>query len=418
VGWEKILVLMVFTGVYYLALSRKIMLSHAALGACAMLLVTGIVSPGQAFFEAIDWNVLGIYWGFMMVSFVFMKSRMPERIAGQVLKFARREKYVLLLLCLITAFLSAFMQNVGVVLIMAPVAIATAKRLNSSLFRYMIAIAVSSNVVTTVTMVADPPSIILAMKTGMTFFDFYWFQGKASLGTITLAGVAAAMLVLLIQFRDMTRTLDAEPEKVEARWGASVLFVLGVMALAAAPSFGISPGWVGLATGLIALLMGRRELKEMLVTEFDWDSFLFVTGIFVIVFGVQATGLLEDFVGVLAGLGLREPWMLLALLTWVSVGISAVMDNVPYTILMIPVCQELAVRLGISPWPLLFGMLVGTGIGGNITPVGATANVFACGILEKNGYKVRFGEYVKIGLPFSVAAVATAHALIALVWLR
>jgi len=158
--------------------------------------------------------------------------------------------------------------------------------------------------------------------------------------------------------------------------------------------------------------------KEMLVTEFDWDSFLFVTGIFVIVFGVQATGLLEDFVGVLAGLGLREPWMLLALLTWVSVGISAVMDNVPYTILMIPVCQELAVRLGISPWPLLFGMLVGTGIGGNITPVGATANVFACGILEKNGYKVRFGEYVKIGLPFSVAAVATAHALIALVWLR
>jgi Na+/H+ antiporter NhaD/arsenite permease-like protein len=93
------------------------------------------------------------------------------------------------------------------------------------------------------------------------------------------------------------------------------------------------------------------------------------------------------------------------------------MDNVPYTILMIPVCKSLAASIGIAAWPLLYGMIIGTGIGGNITPVGATANVFACGVLEKHGYKVNLIEYMKISVPFSVAAVLTAHILIQIIWI-
>jgi Na+/H+ antiporter NhaD/arsenite permease-like protein len=108
---------------------------------------------------------------------------------------------------------------------------------------------------------------------------------------------------------------------------------------------------------------------------------------------------------------------MLAVVTWLSVALSSFMDNVPYTILMIPVCKSLAASLGIVAWPLLYGMLIGTGIGGNITPVGATANVFACGILEKHGHKVPLGKYLKISIPFSVAAVATAHVLLQLIWL-
>lgn len=414
---EKIIVLLIFAGCYSLALSRKVKLAYASLGASALLLASGILKIEDAVFNAIKWDVLGIYWGFMMVSFVFMKSRMPDFIAMKLLKLVRVEKYAILSLCALTAFLSAFMENVGVVLIMAPVAITVARLLDSSLFRYMVAIAISSNVVTTVTMVADPPSIILALETGMKPLDFYWFNGRPGLGTLTIFGVIAAMLTLLFQFRNMNKKVEIETEKIYVTKGASALFVFGVPALAIAPELGIKVGIVGFAVGAIALYMGRQDIKEMLF-EFDWDSFLFIVGIFMVIFSLSASGILMDFSEFLVKSGFKDPAFMLAFVTWVSVAASSFMDNVPYTILMIPVCRNLAEIIGMSAWPLLFGMLVGTGIGGNITPVGAAANVFACGILEKNGYKIVLKEYLKIGVPFSIAAVATVHILLQIFWLR
>ena len=414
---EKTLVLLVFAACYALALSRRVKIAYASLGASALLLVLGILSPGDAFFKAIKWDVLGIYWGFMMVSFVFMKSRMPELIANKILAKVKREKYAILSLAAITAFLSALMENVGVVLIMAPVALEITRKLDSSLFHYLIAIAISSNVVTTVSMIADPPSIILALETGMKPLDFYWFQGRPGLGTLTFFGVIAALSTLLIQFRKMDKPVNVEPEKIEVTKGGSVLFVGGVAALALAPEFGISVGIVGLIAGLISLYMGRQDIKEMIV-EFDWNSMLFIVGVFMVIFSLNASGLLKDFSQAIVGAGFRDPTFMLAFLTWISVAFSSFMDNVPYTILMIPVCQNLAELIGISAWPLLYGMIVGTGTGGNITPVGAAANVFACGILEKHGYQITLKEYLKIGVPFSVAAVATVHLLVQIFWLR
>jgi len=137
----------------------------------------------------------------------------------------------------------------------------------------------------------------------------------------------------------------------------------------------------------------------------------------VVIGAVESVGLLKDFVDWLTRTGLKSPTVYLFILTWMSVLISAFVDNVPYTILMIPVCNYLAQSLGVSPWPLYFGMLVGTGIGGNITPVGATANVLACGMLEKRGYRIDLWEYMKISIPFSVAAVLSTHILIQWLWL-
>jgi Na+/H+ antiporter NhaD/arsenite permease-like protein len=413
---DKIIILAIFVACYALALSRKVKIAYASLGAAALLLIMGYLTPSDAVFRAVKWDVMGIYWGFMMVSYVFMQSRMPELIANRILRRVKVERNVILALSALTAFLSAFMENVGVVLMMAPVAIAVSSRMQSSLFPYMIAIAISSNVVTTVTMVADPPSIILAMETGMKPLDFYYFMGRVGLGTITIAGVAVALGTLLVSFRGMNRTVDVAPEFIPVTTAASGLFSLGVVALAVGPEFGVRPGMVGFVAGVVALFMGRKEIREMLV-EFDWNSFLFIMGVFVVIYTLNSSGLLKDFSDWVVGSGVDSPTGLLAFLTWISVALSSFMDNVPYTILMIPVCKNLAESLGILAWPLLYGMLIGTGIGGNITPVGATANVFACGILEKNGYKVVLKEYLKISIPFSVAAVLTAHILIQLFWM-
>jgi len=214
----------------------------------------------------------------------------------------------------------------------------------------------------------------------------------------------------------MNKKVEVRREEVNVTRGATVLFIVGVAALAIGPEFGIRPGIVGLAAGIVALYMGRKHLREMLV-DFDWNSLLFIMGIFMVIYTLNGSGLLKDFADLVVNAGLDNPSAMVAFLTWLSVALSSFMDNVPYTILMIPVCQNLAAAFGITAWAFLYGMLIGTGTGGNITPVGATANVFACGILEKNGHRVQLGEYMKISIPFTVAAVATAHILLQLLWI-
>lgn len=411
---EKWLALAIFIGCFVLILYRNVKIAYVSLGAAALLIGLGVMNPGSALLGRVDWNVLGIYWGYGMLAILFRESRLPALVAAFVLARVRKEKYALLFICSLAAFLSAFMANPVVVIMLAPLAIEIADRLNASLFLYLVGLAISSNVVTTVTMVADPPALILAMQTGMTFLDFYWFEGKIGLGALSVVGVCAALLTLLVQFRHLNRTVRMEKETIAVSYGPLVIFVLSVLALAFIRTK--HPGVVGLALGVASLIWGHRVAGAML-REFDWDTLAFLVGIFIVVGAVEEVGLLKDFAAWLSGTGLKSPTLYLSLVTWLSVALSSFIDNVPYTVLMIPVCGYLAGSLGISPWSLYFGMLVGTGLGGNITPVGATANVLACGMLEKRGYRIDLWQYLKISVPFTLAGVASVHALLQWLWL-
>ena len=180
----KWVTLAIFVVCYGLILWRKVKISYVSVASAILLVAIGALSPQTALFEAIDWNVIAIYWGFLMVSIVFAESGVPARLANYLARRSRTEGMALLALCVLAAFLSAFMENVGVTLMMVPIGFALAKAAGSSPTTYLIAIACSSNIVTTVTMIADPPALILARQTGMTFFDFYWFQGRIGLGLI------------------------------------------------------------------------------------------------------------------------------------------------------------------------------------------------------------------------------------------
>jgi Na+/H+ antiporter NhaD/arsenite permease-like protein len=361
--------------------------------------------------------VLAVIWGFMMVSFIFSESKMPELIANKILTHIKIEKYALLAICAVAAFLSAFMANVAVLFLMAPVAMQIARKLGSPLFPYIVSVGVSANMVTTTTMIADPPALILAIQTGMSPLDFYWFQGRVGLGAITVVGVIAALLTLLVIFRKMNKRIEFEPEKVTVTKLPSILFVVGVVVLALAPSFGISLGLVGLGVGLVALAIGYKNAKRMLI-EFDWNSLIFLAGIFGVIYALTASGLLSSFSEAITSLGVNNPSILLVFIVWLSVGLSSFIDPNAYTVLMIPVGQQLAQFAGMSAWPLLFGTLIGTGSGSNILPMGAATNVFACGLLEKNNCLVSTKEYIKIGLPLSVVAVGVANVLLWFFWVR
>jgi len=480
---QKWITLAVVVLVFTLILHRKIPIHYLSLGAAALLIALGVISPATAFLDSdngVNWDVLAIYFGYGMLAIPLMESKMPAAISNWILPKLNREKYALLFLCFLAAFLSSFMANPVVVIILAPLAIDMAERLKSSLFLYLIGLAISSNVVTTVSMVADPPALILAMQTNMTFLDFYWFHGRPGLGTISIVGVLAALTTLLFQFWRLNNTVavSVQPVRVAAKsinlmvvgcigcvlaiilnmlgsnsgavllilacsaaisileillpeqrgissdyiqlsLAPSAVFLLSVFALALVPNVTLGflkcQGWVGLILGILALLMLGREWLQG-VKAFDWVSIIFLIGIFIVIGSVNRVGLLKDFSDLMINVGLTNPFVLFVIITWLSVALSSFIDNVPYTVLMIPVCSYLAQSLGINPFYFYFGMLVGTGIGGNITPVGATANVLACGMLEKRGYKIELGKYMKMSIPFSCAAVLVAMILLHIFW--
>lgn len=408
----------VFVACYGLILWRRVKISYVALAAAALLVAIGALPLRVAALEAVNWNVLGIYWGFLMVSLVFAESGAPTALANFMVRRVRTEGRALLAVCALAAVLSAFMENVGVTLMLAPIGFAMARAAGSSPATYLISIACSSNLVTTVTMIADPPALILADATGMRFFDFYWFQGKLGLGAISAIAVAVGFVVLyLTTLRQMRKPVHVEQEQVEIRVLPAVLFVAGVVALGVSPYLGVPIGAIGVAVGLVALVLERRRILHV-VSEFDWHSLLYIAAIFIVVGAVNYVGLLEDGASWLVGIGVDRAWLALLFLTALSVALSSFVDNVPFTMLMIPVCTHMASAIGMgAPFPLLFGVLVGTGLGGNLTPVGATANVFACGALEKRGHKVSLWEFMRIGALMSLTAVAVAHALLQWIWL-
>jgi len=419
---EKFVTLAILAIAFALILYRIINITYISLVGAALLIVTGIIAPDAALWDGAEWKVLTIYWGYGILAFAFQECQLPAWLGVLILRHVKKEKYILLLLCTLAAILSSFMANPVVVIILAPLFIDIAEKLKSNLFVYLVGLAISSNVVTTVTMVADPPALIVAAKTGMQFLDFYWFQGKVGLGTISVFGFIAAMFVLLYKFRAMNNCVERiEEETVEIKSHIPmIIFIVSVVVLslpiltAGIPL--VNQGTVGFFVGVGALLYNRKNAKEM-HDEFDWASIFFLVGIFIIITTVEKVGLLRGFANWMALTGLKSPTAYLFIFVWLSVLLSSFIDNVPYTVLMIPVCSYVATNLGVNPFVFYFGMLVGCGIGGNITPVGATANVLACGMLEKRGYKIELVKFMALSVPFSVVAAAVPHLLLQLIWL-
>lgn len=416
------IVLLVFLACYGLAISRKVKLAYVGISSAALLifllLPTKAMTPEEVL-NSIRWNVLGIYWGFMMLSIVFSESGVPKHLARHVLHHTKNEGVALLALCAITAFLSSFLENVGVVLIMAPIAMEVARKTKSSPLLYLISIAISSNMVTTVSMIADPPAIILASEAGMSFLDFYWFQSRIGLGVISIVAALVGLATLyLCHFKKMKTRVQLEEEEIKTNYLPTVVFIAGVTALALNSYLGVGPGVIGVIIGLLSLILGFRDLPKM-VREFDWNSFFFIIGIFIVIGAVDEVGILGDLAKAIGGLGLNNPVLTLAIFVWLSVALSSFIDNVPFTVLMLPVARGAALALGGGSltYALMYGTLAGTGIGGNLTPVGATANVFAVGLLEKRGHRVRLKDYLKISLAPTILAVLAAHLMLQMLWI-
>jgi Na+/H+ antiporter NhaD/arsenite permease-like protein len=314
-------------------------------------------------------------------------------------------------------------ENVATLLIVAPIALALAKKLKISPMNMMIAIAVSSNLQGAATLIGDPPSMLLGGFAKMNFGDFFFYKGRPSIFFAVELGALVSFVVLYFIFSRHKEKVQLIPVEKVRSWVPAIL-LLSLIALLALSSFldtGFSymAGVIWMIFGMIALLWEKFINKRSIVAGmkgFDWDTTFFLMGIFIIVGALSATGWIEVLADYLAGLVGGNIFLGYTVIVLLSVVLSAFIDNVPFLAAMLPVAMIMSAKLQVNPPLFLFGLLIGASLGGNITPIGASANIVACGLLKKEGYPVKFSDFMKIGIPFTFSAVAAAYLFVWFIW--
>jgi Na+/H+ antiporter NhaD/arsenite permease-like protein len=309
-------------------------------------------------------------------------------------------------------------------LIVAPIAFEVAKKLNANPVPFLIGIAVSANLQGCATMIGDSPSLILALSSGMNFMDFFWMKGRPGIAFAVELGALASFYVLYLLFKKYKQPV-AKIEEVKVKtWVPTALLSLMMLTLALSSFIPQRPVYsiaiICLSYALVGLVWHEIKHRESfsLVKNLDWHTFFFLIGIFVLVGSLTYTGVVDDIARGITAVTGGNKFLAFTIIIWLSVFLSAFIDNIPYVVAMIPVAKLVAASLGIAPELFLFGLLIGTSLGGNITPIGASANVVAVGLLRKRGHQIGFGDFVKIGLPFTLAAVGAAYIFLWFVWGR
>ena len=420
----KNLALILFVVTYALLLAFPLKRWLIALASAFAFIALGIL-PMNQFFTSIDFNVLMMIGGTMGIVALFIESKMPVLMSDMILDRTPNVKWAIVALSLFAGVVSAFVDNVATVLMIAPVALNIAVKLKINPIPSIIAIAVSSNLQGAATLVGDTTSILLGGYAGMDFMDFFFFQGKMSIFWAVQLGAIMSTFILLWIFRKEKQEVHLEEyQKVEDFFPSYLL--VGMIVLLIGASF--FPNKWDITNGLICvtlLVIGMARdylvhkdhavIKNTLM-EIDYQTLLLLASLFVIIAGITHVGIVDDISKIFITLGKDNLFVIYTLIVWGSVIFSAFIDNIPYVATMLPVVSSIAASLGADPILLYFGLLSGATLGGNLSPIGASANITALGILRKNGYQPTTKQFMQIGVPFTLVAVISAYVFIWLVW--
>ena len=381
------------------------------------------------FIGAIDFNVLMMIAGTMGIVSFFIESKMPMRIADVMLSKFKNVKMAIVAMAVFAGVVSAFMDNVATVLIVAPIAFAVCKKQDISPIAPIICIAVSSNLQGAATLVGDTTSILLAGQMQMTFADFFWYQGRPGMFFAVELGAALTVIILLIIFRKEKQPLSLMGKTEVTDIFPSILLIIVVVCLIGAsfipePTNPVAKGFFDHRNGIICmglLLVGviynicknkNLEGTKNMLKEIDYETLLLLASLFVVVGCIDQAGVIDKLAEGLAKIGGSNLFLMYTIIVFASVAVSAFVDNIPYVMTMLPVVAGVASSMGVDPTVLYFGLLVGATLGGNITPVGASANITGIGMLRKEGYEVKAKEFMKISVPFTLTAVLSGYAFI------
>ena len=394
----------------------------------------------------IDWNVILMIAGTMGTVYLFIESKMPQLLSDIIISKVHSVKWLVVAMSLFAGIISAFVDNVATVLMVAPVALAVCKKLEISPVPAIICISVSSNLQGAATLVGDTTSILLAKAADLDFMDFFFCGGRPGMFWVTECGALAAALIVLWMFRKEKQSIHLNDRTVVEDKVPALLLVLTVLSLIAVSFIPYKanalPGQFykpDITNGLLCVLffvigLVRQCIKDRssavvknALGEIDFYTIGLLAGLFVVIGGISEAGIIDLIGTTLAGLsgdGSRgSVFLVYTVIVWMSVILSAFIDNIPYTATMLPVVavitEQLSAAGGIAIHPnlLYFGLLVGATLGGNLTPIGASANIAGIGILRREGHEVSSGTFMKYGVPFTLTAVLTGYLLVWLIWM-
>lgn len=428
--------ILLFAATYVLMLTFSKYRPYIALCSGLIFIVTGMLPLGDII-PSLDFNVLLMIGGTMGLVQLFIDSHMPERLADMIMAKVPTIQWAAVCLSLFAGVISAFVDNVATVLMVAPVALEICKKLKTNPIPILIAIAVSSNLQGAATLVGDTTAIMLGSSLNMSFMDFFWYYGKPSIFfAVELGAVLSACIVYWI-FRKEKGQIPKAASLTEVSDYVPTFLLLGAIGLLICASFAPDswnlPAEINgiiccslLVVGLIYNYLRNKTVESVVgpLKAIDFETLGLLVGLFLMIGGISNMGVIDALAGLLAKLGGGNLFLMFTIIVWASVLISAFIDNIPYVATMIPVigglAAQLAPGLGVDPVlvgiPLYFGLLSGATLGGNITPIGASANITAIGILRREGYEVANKDFFRIGIPFTLSAVIPAYIYIWLVY--
>ena len=410
--------LILFAVTYALMLMFSAYRPYIAVGSAVIFIATGML-PFNEIVGAIDFNVLLMIAGAMGLVQLFIDSKMPALLADLIMEKVPNVQMAAVALALFAGVISAFVDNVATVLMVAPIAMEICKRLKTNPVPFIIGVAVSSNLQGAATLVGDTTAIMLGSYANMNFLDFFFYRGRPSIFWSVELGALASALILAWLFRKEKNPIPKAPTRTKVTDFVPTYLLVIMLALLISASFipnkpDITNGLICtslLVVGMIYTLFKTRDFSVAIspVKAIDFETIGLLFGLFLVIGGITHMGVVDAVANLLAQMGGGSLFVIYTVIVWASMLFSAFIDNIPYVATMLPVVTGLAAALNVDPTVLYFGLLSGATLGGNCTPIGASANITGTGILRRAGYEVKSSDFFRIGIPFTLAAVIPAY---------
>ena len=409
---NEIISIVIFLLVMVAIVSEKVHRAAASLAGAVILLATHVLTVDSAI-EHVDVNTVGVLVGMMLFVAVVKNSGLFEYIAIKSAKLTHGKPWAIMaVFAIITAVLSAFLDNVTSVLLVGPMTLAITSILKVNPVPFLLTQILASNMGGTATLIGDPPNIMIGSEAGLGFADFI-----LNTAPIVVIIMAVSLLCFYLMFgRKLKVSDDAMQAVMELDENRAIkdkslliksvvmigLVVIGFMFHS---SLGMESCTIALLAAVIMMIVGKQDIEDVIMGV-EWSTILFFIGLFVVVGGMEETGVIDQLATLLIGMTGGNMVLTMLIILWVSAIVSSFLDNIPFVATLIPMILAIQAESGMDVTPLWWALSLGACLGGNGTLIGASANVALSGISNKNGYPITFMSYLKVGFPMMILSVA------------
>jgi Na+/H+ antiporter NhaD/arsenite permease-like protein len=412
--------IIIFVGVYALIIWDKFDRAVIALSGAMLMVLLRVLNQEEAF-ASIDYNTIGLLVAMMIIVMIMRRTGIFEYMGIKMVKASKAEPFrLLILVCITTGVLSALLDNVTTILLILPIVLSVTDELKINPIPFIISAIFASNVGGTATLIGDPPNIMIGSQAGLNFMDFLINDAVIAFPMLFVTSFIFAFI-----YRKQLITDPALKDKVMALDENStikdhlllkkclVVFTLVIIGFLLHGALHFESSTIAL-TGAVILLFVSGIDSELVLIEVEWKTIFFFSGLFILVGGIEATGVISMMAkGVIEMTG-GDLFLTAMAILWVSAIASAFIDNIPFVATMIPLIIQMGDMTDINVMPLWWALSLGACLGGNGTAIGASANVVAIGMAERNGYRISFGHYFKIAFPVMLITIVLSTVYILL----